>query len=63
MMAERLAVSEGKLMKLHHDEVIKNLVAAKMELAQSQFETLEIQVSRTDNDDHDGDTNASKSEK
>ena len=44
MMAERLAVSEGKLMKLHHDEVIKNLVAAKMELAQSQFETLEIQV-------------------
>ena len=46
MMAERLAVSEGKLMKLHHDEVIKNLVAAKMELAQSQFETLEIQVSR-----------------
>lgn len=43
MMAERLAVSEGKLMKLHHDEVIKNLVAAKMELAQSQFETLEIQ--------------------
>ena len=47
MMAERLAVSEGKLMKLHHDEVIKNLVAAKMELAQSQFETLEIQVSST----------------
>ncbi len=50
MMAERLAVSEGKLMKLHHDEVIKNLVAAKMELAQSQFETLEIQVSSTNND-------------
>ena len=47
MMAERLAVSEGKLMKLHHDEVIKNLVAAKMELAQSRFESLEIQVSST----------------
>ncbi len=44
-MAERLAVSEGKLMKLHHDEVIKNLVAAKMELAQAQFDSLEFQVS------------------
>ena len=58
MMAERLAVSEGKLMKLHHDEVIKNLVAAKMELAQSQFETLEIQVSSTNNSDYDNNTHA-----
>ena len=45
MMAERLAVSEAKLMKLHHDEVIKNLVEIKMELAQSRFEALELQVS------------------
>lgn len=44
MMAERLAVSEAKLMKLHHDEVIKNLVEIKMELAQSRFEALELQV-------------------
>ena len=44
MMAERLAVSEGKLLKMHADDVIKNLVAAKMELAQAQYETLEAQV-------------------
>lgn len=44
MMAERLAVSEAKLMKLHHDEVIKSLVEIKMELAQSRFEALELQV-------------------
>ena len=44
MMAERLAVSEAKLMKLHHDEVIQNLVEIKMELAQSRFEALELQV-------------------
>ncbi|KAL3148162.1 hypothetical protein ABBQ38_014441 [Trebouxia sp. C0009 RCD-2024] len=43
MMAERLAVSEAKLMKLHHDEVIKSLVEIKMELAQSRFEALELQ--------------------
>ncbi len=59
-MAERLAVSEGKLMKLHHDEVIKNLVAAKMELAQSQFETLGIQVSSTNNDVTDDNTIANE---
>ena len=44
MMAERLAASEAKLMKLHHDEVIQNLVEIKMELAQSRFEALELQV-------------------
>ena len=44
MMAERLAVSEAKLMKLHHDEVIKHLVDIKTELAQSRFEALELQV-------------------
>ena len=43
-MAERLAVSEAKLMKLHHDEVIQNLVEIKMELAQSRFEALDLQV-------------------
>ena len=43
-MAERLAVSEAKLLKLHHDEVIQNLVEIKMELAQSRFEALELQV-------------------
>ncbi len=63
MMAERLAVSEGKLMKLHHDEVIKNLVAAKMELAQSQFETLEIQVSNTHTCVCDDTTHANNSSK
>lgn len=49
MMAERLAVSEGKLMKLHEDQVIQNLVAAKLELAQSQYETLEIRVRESTN--------------
>lgn len=44
MMAERLAVSEAKLMKLHHDEVIKDLVEIKTQLAQSRFEALELQV-------------------
>ena len=44
MMAERLAVSEGKLMKMHADDVVKRLVAAKLELAQAQSETLEAQV-------------------
>ena len=45
MMAERLAVSESKLMKLHHDDVIRELVEAKTALAQTRFESLEIQVS------------------
>ena len=48
MMAERLAVSEAKLMKMHQDEAsaeeLKNLVAIKMELAESRFEALELQV-------------------
>ena len=47
MMAERLAVSEGKLMKLHHDQVIKILVAAKRELAKSRIEALENHVRST----------------
>lgn len=48
MMAERLAVSEAKLMKMHQDEAsaeeLKHLVAIKLELAQSRFEALELQV-------------------
>ena len=47
-MAERLAVSEAKLMKLHHDEVIKSLVEIKTQLAQSRFEALELQVTDLD---------------
>lgn len=47
-MAERLAVSEDKLMQLHQDqasaEELKKLVEVKMELAQSRFEALELQV-------------------
>lgn len=44
MMAERLAISEAKLLKMSHEDVVQTLVDTKMTLAQSEFQTLELQV-------------------
>lgn len=43
MMAERLAISEAKLLKMSHEDVVQTLVDTKMTLAQSEFQTLELQ--------------------
>ena len=44
MMTERLAVSEAKLLKIPHDDAVQTLVETKLTLAQSEFQTLELQV-------------------
>ena len=44
MMAERLAVSEAKLLKVSHADAVQTLVETKMTLAQSEFQALELQV-------------------
>ena len=44
MMAERLAASEAKLLKLSHEDVVQTLVETKMTLAQSEFQALSLQV-------------------
>ena len=44
MMTERLAVSEAKLLKISHDDAVQTLVETKLTLAQSEFQTLELQV-------------------
>lgn len=44
MMAERLAVSEAKLLKMSHEDVVQTLVDTKMTLAQSEFQALRLQV-------------------
>ena len=43
MMAERLAASEAKLLKMSRDDVVQTLVETKMTLAQSEFQTLQLQ--------------------
>ena len=43
-MTERLAVSEAKLLKMSHDDVVQTLVETKMTLAQSEFQALGLQV-------------------
>lgn len=44
MMAERLAASEAKLLKMSRDDVVQTLVETKMTLAQSEFQALSLQV-------------------
>jgi len=44
-MAERLAVAEDRLARVMREEVMKSLAEAKLQLAQADFEILELQVS------------------
>jgi hypothetical protein len=43
-MAERLAVSEDRLMRLARDDVMTSLVQAKVRLAQTDYANLELQA-------------------
>ena len=43
-MAERLAVAEDRLARVMREEVMKSLAEAKLQLAQADFEILELQV-------------------
>ncbi len=43
-MAERLAVAEDRLARLMREDTMKSLAEAKLQLAQADFDILELQV-------------------
>ena len=43
-MAERLSVAEDRLARVMREDVMKSLAEAKLQLAQADFDILELQV-------------------
>lgn len=43
-MAERLGVAEDRLARVMREDVMRSLAAAKLQLAQADFDILELQV-------------------
>ncbi len=51
-MAERLSVAEDRLARVMREDVMKSLAAAKLQLAQADFDILELQVPSCEREKH-----------
>ena len=50
-MAERLGVAEDRLARVMREDVMRSLAEAKLQLAQADFDILELQVPSLDTQD------------